>query len=423
MKFARIGYAILLVIVIWWVSLFTQKIAFVALYALLLMPLVSFVCALVCRARVQATQSLSRVSLMKGETLMLHVDIKNPDLIPYPYIALRLPASLAVEELAGVRSRAALCSVRARNTARVSLTVPCRYRGEYPVGISEVWVYDFLGLLRLKKKIAAPVRVTVYPRVLSMEELPIQPGVFPSDNTKVALSGGDPTEVLYVDSYQPSDNIRQIHWKLSSKRDDLMVKRYAAEAERGLMIVADLGKKKYKPDTARAVEDSIIECALAVSNFCIRHKITAGVSYFSKGAVTLACRDQGDFSALYTAFALIACESEEPVASLLNRPGQEHTTGLSLVLVTDRLDHDLADRLLRQYGSLYQHILLYYVRADYALTEKQKSAATQIVRMLTHKGIDCLAVSVTDPDFEKQDARGKKQTRGKIRQKPRKPTH
>ena len=95
-------------------------------------------------------------------------------------------------------------------------------------------VYDYLGLFRFKVRKTNSRMLLVWPEPVKME--------VPSDLTQYlarswrAKPGGGFAENHEIREYRPGDNLNQIHWKLSAKVGDLML-REPMEPEGGLMLL------------------------------------------------------------------------------------------------------------------------------------------------------------------------------------------
>lgn len=95
-------------------------------------------------------------------------------------------------------------------------------------------VYDYLGLFRIKAQRNETRTFYVMPQPVKME-IPPDLTRFLSRSWKPKAGGGY-AENHEMRPYRPGDNLNQIHWKLSAKVDDLML-REPMEPERGLMLL------------------------------------------------------------------------------------------------------------------------------------------------------------------------------------------
>ena len=81
-----------------------------------------------------------------------------------------------------------------------------------------------------------------------------------------------------IRQYRPGDGIKNIHWKLSTKTEELQVRKYASDNGRGTAIFCDFGGQytayPFAPDAAAFSDDRIAEEALSA----VWESATAGLS-------------------------------------------------------------------------------------------------------------------------------------------------
>ena len=56
--------------------------------------------------------------------------------------------------------------------------------------------------------------------------------------------GNDLSEIFDIREYVPGDDIRSIHWKLSSKTDTLILKEASDPSHYNVVILPDFGRKQ-----------------------------------------------------------------------------------------------------------------------------------------------------------------------------------
>ena len=84
--------------------------------------------------------------------------------------------------------------------------------------------YDLLGLFRVRRKSGAAAKCAVLPQAVKPE---IVPDIDAAMNAALRLKpkyGGGFSEEHDLRSYQPGDTVNSIHWKLSSKTDEVIVR-------------------------------------------------------------------------------------------------------------------------------------------------------------------------------------------------------
>ena len=67
--------------------------------------------------------------------------------------------------------------------------------------------------------------------------------------------GDDPGETYDIREYQPGDSIRQIHWKLSGKLDDIMIREKSFPVDDTVLILAEAFQKERDPGRAETVAE------------------------------------------------------------------------------------------------------------------------------------------------------------------------
>lgn len=123
---------------------------------------------------------------------------------------------------------------------------------EFPCGVTEfiikdAYVYDMLGIgcrriQNLQEKIGIMVLPSPKPVSLDLPKTPYVTG----DETEIFHEdrGRDISGNLEVREFRNGDSMNRIHWKLSSKTDELMVREAFAEIETNIYVFLDLSKRK-----------------------------------------------------------------------------------------------------------------------------------------------------------------------------------
>ena len=119
-----------------------------------------------------------------------------------------------------------------RKTSKIKAEYQTRCVGNIRMEIAKVWCYDFLGLMALPLsakywKAMEPETMLVLPRI---SEVPVMVSrqsrdfAGESEEHSKERGGDDPSEVFQIRDYQPGDKLRSIHWKLSAKTGEMMVR-------------------------------------------------------------------------------------------------------------------------------------------------------------------------------------------------------
>lgn len=191
--------------------------SFILLQVIVYFPLLSLVFSLRAMLRIRM-EPVAAAKIPKGsaETIRLNVSSKHP--LPPHKSKFRLIKPLTGESW----------------TLKPGDKLPTDHCGGLRVGLHKPRVYDYLGLFGLRVRKTTTQTFLIMPELVSMD--------VPPDLTRYLAQrwrpkpGGGYAENHEIRQFHPGDNLNQIHWKLSAKVGDLML-REPMEPERGLMLL------------------------------------------------------------------------------------------------------------------------------------------------------------------------------------------
>ena len=136
------------------------------------------------------------------------------------------------------------------------------YCGCLYIRIEKVRLYDLFGLLWVNIRRPKEKRVVIMPDTFPVL---IQQDAYPApvddcEDYAPNRKGQDRTETYQIRSYVPGDSLAQIHWKLSSKLDQLMVRDPGCPVDQNLMVFVDRSWGEITPAQA----DTIMEAAVSI---------------------------------------------------------------------------------------------------------------------------------------------------------------
>lgn len=115
--------------------------------------------------------------------------------------------------------------------------------GKIVYSCNEVWLQDMFRLFRVKIRPFSKKSVTVYPKRMQIIAEISQKTVGAPRNEGIMQNrkGHDPSEMYDIREYVPGDDVRSIHWKLSSKTDSLILREPSDPSHYRVAILADYG--------------------------------------------------------------------------------------------------------------------------------------------------------------------------------------
>ncbi|MCB6367622.1 DUF58 domain-containing protein, partial [Intestinibacillus massiliensis] len=124
------------------------------------------------------------------------------------------------------KTRKVSTTVGGKKQASARLAIKDSKVGTVIISTKEICIYDAFGLFTLKKTDLPDQATMIYPHMweaaVHMEKAIETTG----DGRRYSTDkpGQDVSEVFALREYAPGDEVRKIHWKLSSKIDKMMVR-------------------------------------------------------------------------------------------------------------------------------------------------------------------------------------------------------
>ena len=187
------------------------------------LPLISLALSLPGMLRCRLELFAEPAALDRGEAGGWSLAVSTPAELPLARLSLRLGwENLLTGQ--GKTSRLVLTGVARRLPE--TLAAVTEHCGLLELRAERVKVCDYLGLFTLRLKPPEPARIVCRPIPAQCRpvEVPNGKGVRPSSKNASRRGPGEDYELR---EYRPGDPLRSIHWKLSSKWDELIVRERA----------------------------------------------------------------------------------------------------------------------------------------------------------------------------------------------------
>ena len=132
--------------------------------------------------------------------------------------------------------------LRTPGRTRVPFTVGAVYcAGPLAVSAGPVAVRDMLGLFCVRAGEGARAELFVMPAGGSVELAGLLDATEQEASAPAPAGEAVPPELDEVRAYRPGDSLRSVHWKLSARRDELLIRVFAREGQRTAVLEVDCG--------------------------------------------------------------------------------------------------------------------------------------------------------------------------------------
>ena len=172
-------------------------------------------------------------TLTRGRPAKLLVHFRSPALLPLRRVSLWLE----VENRFASDVKKNRFHYVGLVSSRGELSLPTDLCGQLVCRITRVECRDLLGLIALRKACPAPAVCTVLPEAKGPD---LPPDLDLALDSAVQLKpkyGGGYSEEHDLREYRPGDTINSIHWKLSSKTDEVIVREPLVNANQDVYVV------------------------------------------------------------------------------------------------------------------------------------------------------------------------------------------
>lgn len=226
---------------------------------LALVVLCSFLGVYQAARTMEITSSMSGRTVQRGEDVMLTVTVRHRGIIPIAPVLLELYATPETPETA-VRLKDA-----PGRTQKLTLPFHATHVGVSSPGVKSCTVEDLFGLFSLTKTPkAAQSELLVLPLPFQVEGLSFAPG--DSGLETMARATEDVTSPSDIRAYMPGDALKKIHWKLSARKRELVVRRFEEPVLPDALVLMDCSPPPSwgHPEAEADVRDALLETAASV---------------------------------------------------------------------------------------------------------------------------------------------------------------
>lgn len=147
--------------------------------------------------------------------------------------------------------------------------------GEIIVRCREAYVYDFLGLFKVPITTFGEMTTVIYPQKVQMH-VEMSKDIYgrPREEGQIQnRRGNDPSEMFDIREYVPGDDIRAVHWKLSSKTDTLILREASDPSHYNLVVLIDLGLEQENEPVPSASLNAAIAYGSGIMEKLVKQRV------------------------------------------------------------------------------------------------------------------------------------------------------
>ena len=210
-------------------------------------------------ATLEAEGGLPEATVVRGDDMVLTLRVRHRGLLPIA------PILMELSDPAGALDREIRLKNMPNRVQSMRLPIHAAHVGVFHVGLKACVVEDLLGLVRKRVPMdRGAFELIVIPKTFDADPLVLAPGDPGSE--LMARATEDLNAPSDIRSYQPGDAMKKIHWKLSLRKGELMVRKFDEPILQDVLILMDCSRPPSwgHPQAEADIRDALVETAASV---------------------------------------------------------------------------------------------------------------------------------------------------------------
>lgn len=263
-------YLFVLILSVLFYGIYEGYESYYVLLLTLFFPLLSLGISLYGMLRVKIYLKELPFELKKDAQQQVAIHIDSRSRIPLPLITLNM-----TEQNITVDSKATNTYIQLNDCINTIISVPLysQHVGCVEVSLDKIRVYDYLGLFCIPVTKPGERSVYILPHFITPEPFPILPKDKACGKGQKPKPGGGFAEDYDLRNYREGDPLNSIHWKLSSKLDQLIIREPLISEKGKIYICLNLYGE---PD----IIDNILGQVFYISHLLLKKMIEFNICWY-----------------------------------------------------------------------------------------------------------------------------------------------
>lgn len=279
----KLIYSFLLLVSTVFFIMYKGNLSFVLLTFMLLFPTVLLLILCFNVIRLKASIYCEQPNTERESAISVKIKLHNQTPFPISSFIIELNYKNEVPfEQEKTQKYTLSASLGAGTNETVSLNFTPTHCGAFEIKLKKIKIYDLLGLFHISKKINFNKKIIVLPKFYPIEANIEINTLFCSENHIFSPfnPGDDPSEILNLREYREGDSPNRIHWKLSSRNDNFIVKELSNPITNRILIIIDFSGCSSAIDADRVL-DTFASLSTFLSHNSVAYSIAVPFNNFS----------------------------------------------------------------------------------------------------------------------------------------------
>lgn len=233
---------------------------------------------------VSGSVQIPKGSIYVGDNIKFSYKVRNSSKLSIPYLEIENSIS---RELTGLDAPKILTALKPKDFFTYSEDVVLKRRGYYELGEIVTTISDVFGIYSIKKRISSETSLLVYPRPIDLNFFRITSIEQLGDMVIDDRAFQDKSRISSLRGFREGDSVKSIHWKITAKLGDLIVKEFEDSADTHVVVLVDNCIRTYSYDKDRKLEDKVADIGISIINYYINQNIPVSLQTQNENKVTV----------------------------------------------------------------------------------------------------------------------------------------
>lgn len=175
----------------------------------------------------------------KGVEQQIKIQLQNPTWVPVLYVKIQITVKnifYKQEKIIEVK-----CNIPAKSRKEMNIPITIYQSGCIEIVLSDIVVRDWLQLFEKQINLSEKEEWMIFPNMEEEDELQfLFSGSNEEEKQNLMRSSQKSDSIAAIREYMDGDRMQRIHWKLSAKKNSILVKDYECLSKEGIKIVIEL---------------------------------------------------------------------------------------------------------------------------------------------------------------------------------------
>ncbi|MCR5251520.1 MAG: DUF58 domain-containing protein [Lachnospiraceae bacterium] len=233
-----ITYSLAVFLILLGTVFYRQSLLTVLLLLLLLLPVISISATAAALRKLTITVEMHQAEITAPNELRVLFRLKNDSI--FPLLNLDFLFTFGNGFFPSLPPQELTLFAEGRRTREYTLPFEVAAAGMFSIHIDEVYATDFLHFYSFRLPFRYSAELPVLPPTLELPPITLGKALIESEDSEPSPDGDLTQDLLEIREYRPGDRLKDIHWKMTAKTDELSVKEYERARDLYFLLLPEL---------------------------------------------------------------------------------------------------------------------------------------------------------------------------------------